>query len=162
MNIFYGLASWALKLFSYECHRILFQVMDWCHQATSHYISQCWLRSMSTYGINRLQYIQPPDTLSTLVQAINFCLFSEKSLLGPMLNYILGTIISFDIWYQMWISLFRQIQLNCLLQNTAYSVWHPWCWSVHDLFIGRLFALCHRAFERLTPPLDQYLRQAAY
>ena len=28
----------------------LVQVMAWCHQAPSHYLSQCWPRSMSPYG----------------------------------------------------------------------------------------------------------------
>ena len=28
-----------------------FQVMDWCRQATRHYLSQCWPRSMSPYGV---------------------------------------------------------------------------------------------------------------
>ena len=27
------------------------QAMAWCHQATSHYLSQCWSRSMLPYGI---------------------------------------------------------------------------------------------------------------
>ena len=31
----------------------LVQVMAWCHQATSHYLSQCWPRSLSPYGITR-------------------------------------------------------------------------------------------------------------
>ena len=29
---------------------ILVQVMAWCRQATSHYLSQCWARSASSYG----------------------------------------------------------------------------------------------------------------
>ena len=29
----------------------LVQVMAWCRQATSHYLSQCWPRSMSKYGV---------------------------------------------------------------------------------------------------------------
>ena len=33
------------------------QVMAWCHQATSHYLSQCWPRSMSSYGITRSQWV---------------------------------------------------------------------------------------------------------
>ena len=33
---------------------ILVQVMAWCHQAPHHYLSQCWPRSMSFYGITRL------------------------------------------------------------------------------------------------------------
>ena len=35
----------------------LVQVMAWCHQATSHYLSQCWPRSMSPYGIARPQWV---------------------------------------------------------------------------------------------------------
>ena len=34
----------------------LVQVMAWCHQATSHYLSQCWPRSLSPYGITRLEF----------------------------------------------------------------------------------------------------------
>ena len=36
---------------------ILVQVMAWCRQATSHYLSQCWPRSMSPNGITRPQWI---------------------------------------------------------------------------------------------------------
>ena len=34
----------------------LVQVMAWCHQATSHYLSQCWPRSLLPYGITRPQW----------------------------------------------------------------------------------------------------------
>ena len=33
------------------------QVMDWCHQATSHYLSQCWPSSLSSYGITGPQWV---------------------------------------------------------------------------------------------------------
>ena len=33
----------------------LVQVMAWCHQATSHYLSQCWPRSLSLYSVTRPQ-----------------------------------------------------------------------------------------------------------
>ena len=36
----------------------LVQVMAWCHQATSHYLSQCWPSSMSPYGVTRPQYVK--------------------------------------------------------------------------------------------------------
>ena len=36
----------------------LIQVMAWCRQATSHYMSQCWLRSLSPYGVTRPQWIK--------------------------------------------------------------------------------------------------------
>ena len=35
----------------------LVQVMAWCHQSTSHYLSQCWPRSMSPYGVTRPQWV---------------------------------------------------------------------------------------------------------
>ena len=36
----------------------LVQVMAWCHQATSHYLSQCWPRSLSSYGVTRPQWVK--------------------------------------------------------------------------------------------------------
>ena len=35
----------------------LVQVMTWCCQATSHYLSQCWPRFMSPYGVTRSQWV---------------------------------------------------------------------------------------------------------
>ena len=37
----------------------LVQVMAWCRQATSHYLSQCWLSSMLPYGVARPQWVIP-------------------------------------------------------------------------------------------------------
>ena len=35
----------------------LVQVMAWCHKAPSHYMSQCWPRSLSPYGVTRPQWV---------------------------------------------------------------------------------------------------------
>ena len=35
----------------------LVHVMAWCRQATSHYLSQCWPRSMSPNGVTRPQWV---------------------------------------------------------------------------------------------------------
>ena len=35
----------------------LVQVMAWCRQATSHYLNQCWPRSLSPYGVTRPQKV---------------------------------------------------------------------------------------------------------
>ena len=32
--------------------------MAWCHQAPSHYLSQCWPRSLSPYGVTRPQWVK--------------------------------------------------------------------------------------------------------
>ena len=37
----------------------LVQVMAWCHQATSHYLSPCWPRSMLPYGATRPHRVDP-------------------------------------------------------------------------------------------------------
>ena len=36
----------------------LVQVMAWCRQATSHYLSQCWPSSMSPYSVTRPQWVK--------------------------------------------------------------------------------------------------------
>ena len=36
----------------------LVQVMAWCRQATSHYLSQCWPRSLSPYGVTRPEWVK--------------------------------------------------------------------------------------------------------
>ena len=36
----------------------LVQVMAWCRQATSHYLSQCWPSSMSPYDVTRPQWVK--------------------------------------------------------------------------------------------------------
>ena len=36
----------------------LVQVVAWCRQATSHYLSQCWPSSMSLYDVTRPQWVK--------------------------------------------------------------------------------------------------------
>ena len=36
---------------------MLVQVMAWCRQATSHYLNQCWPRSLSPYGVTRPEWV---------------------------------------------------------------------------------------------------------
>ena len=36
----------------------LVQVMAWFHQAASHYLNQCWLRSLSPYSVARPQWLK--------------------------------------------------------------------------------------------------------
>ena len=36
----------------------LVQVMAWCHQATSHYLIQCWPRYLLPYGVTRPQWVE--------------------------------------------------------------------------------------------------------
>ena len=50
---------------------ILLQSISWCRQATRHYISQCWPRSMTAYGATRQKYLKQfmNNTLSEKLDA---------------------------------------------------------------------------------------------
>ena len=58
----------------------LFQVMAWCCQATSHYLSQCWLSSLSPYGVARPQWVKV-QFLKTLFAIVDG---------GPTVKLLLG------------------------------------------------------------------------
>ena len=40
------------------------QVMAWCLQATSHYLNQCWRRSMSPHGVNGPQRVNTKSNIT--------------------------------------------------------------------------------------------------
>ena len=80
-----------------ECHRTLLmqdltddkstlvQVTTWCRQAPSHYLSQCWLNSLSPYGVARPQWIdklRPAQKGRCLRDIIFKCIF-----LSPVSKY---------------------------------------------------------------------------
>ena len=60
----------------------LVQVMAWCRQATHHYVSQCWPRSLKPYGVTRPQWVNivlPDKTCIFLkvISAINAFLWNN-------------------------------------------------------------------------------------
>ena len=69
-NVFFKLISW-IETLSNSCETVLrrmpqnpsddmptlVQVMAWCRQATSYYLSQCCPRSLSPYGVTRPQWV---------------------------------------------------------------------------------------------------------
>ena len=83
-NVFFKLISW-IDTLSNPCETVLrrmpqnpsddkstlVQVMAWCRQATSHYLSQCWPRSLSPYGVAR------PRWIITLRPRQNCCHFAD-------------------------------------------------------------------------------------
>ena len=40
--------------------------MAWCHQATSHYLKQCWPRSLPPYGVTRPQWVNRVAIISQM------------------------------------------------------------------------------------------------
>ena len=59
--------------------------MAWCHQATSHYLSQCWPISMSPYGVIRPQWAHWRPTNHVPVEIFSCLPFVEVVGLGAML-----------------------------------------------------------------------------
>ena len=63
----------------------LVQVMAWCRQAPSHYLSQCWLSPLSPYGVARPQWVNSlvPGWCGSYFQNILFQLGLGFCLLSP-------------------------------------------------------------------------------
>ena len=63
--------------------------MAWCRQAASHYLSQCWPRSVSPYDVNRPQWVitvmwvimMTTKCYMTEVERYMWSVFSEKKIL---------------------------------------------------------------------------------
>ena len=64
----------------------LVQVMAWCRQATSHYLRQCWPRSLSPYGVTRPQWVKSLRLSDAYMhQIMACCLLAVKPSLEPTL-----------------------------------------------------------------------------
>ena len=92
-----------MSLYFTDDQSTLVQVLAWCHQATSHYLSQCWPRSMSPNGVTRPQWVNwllPSDTIwhhrtwSTLVQVMACCLMAPSHYLNQC-----WLITNGSLWY---------------------------------------------------------------
>ena len=57
LSTFGEIATRWLSLDFSDDESTLVQVMAWCRQAPSHYLSHCWPRSVSPYGIIRPQWV---------------------------------------------------------------------------------------------------------
>ena len=54
---------------------ILVQVMAWCRQATSHYLNQCWPRSLPSYGVTKPQWVKGYIVRKPFLQMYAICVF---------------------------------------------------------------------------------------
>ena len=56
-GISYKIALRWMPLYLTDDKSTLVQIMVWCRQATSHYLSQWWLSPLSPYGVTRPQWV---------------------------------------------------------------------------------------------------------
>ena len=64
----------------------LVQVMAWCRQATSHYLSQCWLRSISPNGVTRPQWVKVERNILYYISLTLTLVWSIMKLLNIVLH----------------------------------------------------------------------------
>ena len=87
----------------------LVQVMDWCHQETSHFLIQCWPRALLTYGITRPQWVNTLQTKFFFQEHENmfafFSIFSTLRLFREWKSSLLedkGSVILHSQWHGCW------------------------------------------------------------
>ena len=89
----------------------LVQVMAWCHQATSHYLSQCWPRSVLPYGVIRPQWV---NSLWPGRCGCNLKLLISNSYQGhfpgklPSSEHYKTTMMISHHWFNWWLCAVRQ------------------------------------------------------
>ena len=109
----------------------LVQVMAWCRQATSHYLSQCWPRSLSPYGVTRPQWVNShpcPQWPSSLCHQV-------------ISGYGIGMLANDIFVIRIGISAWKATQLSSLWLThkqwetrvySALQLLYPQCWlNIH-------------------------------
>ena len=90
-NVFFKLISW-IDTLSNSCETALrsmpqnpsddkstlVQVMAWCRQAASHYLSQCCPKSLSPYGVTRPQWVKSNEYLYITSNIYTFAMQANK------------------------------------------------------------------------------------
>ena len=131
----------------------LVQVMAWCRQATSHYLSQCWPRSLPQYGVSTPQWVNQPwsqlDLSNQTQPCISYLSPSSPGILIPQsLKYIPGFSNQdqphfprlFQTPCSMTLHINMQSYLGC---GTVYSS----CWT---RWLGKGGCLCNNDYMKFT------------
>ena len=66
----------------------LVQVMAWCRQATSHYLSQCWPRSMLPYDITRPPWVKQSTCIYHKYHTLYIVKVSERMYWQPNITQV--------------------------------------------------------------------------
>ena len=103
----------------------LVQVMAWCRQAAIHYLSQCWPRSVSPYGIIRPQWVK--TMIWKLIQNSDMTTHSGECRRTSLMRS--------QHWFRWWLDAIRQqaitwanVDPNTLVLSQSCSeslIWFP-------------------------------------
>ena len=108
----------------------LVQVMAWCHQATSHYMIQCWPRYLLPYGVSRPQWINSLS-LERCGYDFRYVNFKHNSRIASYLEYSskpcpvecqrTSTLFVSEYWFKYWLGAIRQQAILIINQFTDYA-----------------------------------------
>ena len=105
----------------------LVQVMAWCHQATSHYLSQCWPRSMSPNGVTRPQWVN-------VLKQLPMMLLQKMWKSRPRACFTNNVLIRIQL---SWDFIFSYSNSNKLI-TTQFWIWQDSC---TDLVCAKIVAI---------------------
>ena len=138
----------------------LVQVMAWCHQATSHYLSQCWPRSLSPYGVTRPQWVnghrcsEPISPVDLLHRAPQCGRGSNIILSFAQLNQPSGTICTTNLREKLpcqWNHVLCIIQLQGTANNRLK--YQP-CTTPHNLWSRFKYSFSMMNTDLVAPTSD--------
>ena len=108
-------------------------VMTWCHQAASHYLSQCWPRSLSPDGITRPQWVNglvPITQQAVALTNVHQNFLCHVMSLGRSLHFKLVPPCTCPIFHN---APFRTEMCTFLIWTVGYgtiALWDLWDWSI--------------------------------
>ena len=117
----------------------LVQVMAWCHQATSHYLNQCWPRSMSPNNVTRPQSPWKVGLQIHVVGLVQDCSNSIANALESLQSFTKP-------------SMYRCASFTCILLNHIKSIaieialrWMPQNFTDDRVILVWVMAWSHQA-----------------
>ena len=132
---------------------VLVQVMAWCLQATSHYLSQGWPRSKSSYGITKPQWVNhfssfwTPLIMNTIIIGLGKVLIPVSKIYlslhlpltkveGRFIAFTLSVLVSYTAVIMYW---FGDILLSFSRWVLANDIWVLWVRFAFQLSTPVLF-----------------------
>ena len=105
----------------------LVEVMAWCRQATGHYLSQCWPRSQSPYGVTRPYWvliIKDAQIMKKKHKCSSSMLHSSKATtsLSHFDQVTYGDIDLDQHWLGYWLVSWRQQAMTMMQMNICQFV----------------------------------------
>ena len=113
----------------------LSQIMAWCHQVPSHYLSQCWLSSMLQYGVTRPQWFKYHGTAHSYTKQTTFqttkmfwvtpynILFKRKKFMTCLDNLIMSTQVQNCYIFYLFNSIAKLFQKRVCLYFVLFTGW---------------------------------------